>query len=150
MRHVQGPEAEPGGPPASESAAAQPTGPAPAAPPSGGAGLYDHSAFDPFPRSAGLVSGVVALAVTVAVAGAFWLLNPAVQAGRAGGLPEAGQGQPPAAVAGSPAASASPAAASASPAAAVSGSPAAVSGSPTAGASAKPSPVAPSPSPRSP
>ena len=62
MKHVQGPT-EPGGPTAPEPASGQPPGQAPAGnlPGSGGAGLYDHAAADPFPRSAGLVSGLTAL-----------------------------------------------------------------------------------------
>src|SRR5918912_128653 len=93
MDGVQGPS-EPGGPTAPEPASGQPPGQAPAGSlpasgsGSGGAGLYDHAAADPFPRSAGLVSGIVALAVTGAVAGVFFLLNPAFSAGRAGGAPD--------------------------------------------------------------
>src|ERR687885_2097375 len=89
MEYVQGPS-EPGGPTAPEPASGQPPGQAPAGmlPGSGGAGLYDHAAADPFPRSAGLVSGIVALAVTVAVAAVFFFLNPAFSAGRAGGAPD--------------------------------------------------------------
>jgi hypothetical protein len=54
----------------------------------GGAGLYDHSALDPFPRSAGLVSGLVALALTVVVAATFWFLNSAFPENRAAGAPD--------------------------------------------------------------
>jgi hypothetical protein len=133
MQSVQGPEEpEPG---------AVPVEPRP-----GGAGLTEHAALDPFPRSAGLVSGVVALAVTVAVAGAFWFLNPAFSSGRAGGMP--GQLAPPLAISGSPSASASPSAAVSASPAAVNASPSAVSASPAA-LSASPA-AAPSPSPRGP
>jgi cytochrome c len=53
----------------------------------GGAGLFDHAARDPFPRSAGLWTGVVGLTLTVVVGVAFGLLNPALESGRAGGTP---------------------------------------------------------------
>jgi cytochrome c len=54
----------------------------------GGAGLFDHSARDPFSRSAGLMAGLVALAVTVIVGA--WLLNMnarAFEGGKASGTP---------------------------------------------------------------
>jgi cytochrome c2 len=67
----------------------------PAAPPlaetnatlTGGAGLFDHSARDPFAPSAGLWTGVVALVLTVGVTVLFASLNPALEAGKAGGTP---------------------------------------------------------------
>ena len=51
----------------------------------GGAGLYDHSANDAVPRSAGLWVGVIGLVFTVAVAGSLVALNPAFVSGKAGG-----------------------------------------------------------------
>jgi hypothetical protein len=147
MEYVQGPS-EPGGPTAPEPASGQPPSPAPAGTSSsGGAGLYDHAAADPFPRSAGLVSGIVALGLTLVVAAAFFFLNPAFSAGRAGGAPDQLGPRPVASpsvsvgpsVAASPSVSASPGV-SASPA--VSGSP---SVSPSPGVSASPGP-SPSPS----
>jgi hypothetical protein len=145
---VQGPP-EPGGPTAPEPASGQPPGQAPPTPFTSGAGLYDHAAADPFPRAAGLVSGLVALGVTIAVAGAFWFLNPAFSTGRAAGAPD--QLGPRAvaspSVAGSPSVAASPAVSgspsvSASPG--VSASPAVVRASPSAVVSPLPGP---SPSP---
>jgi cytochrome c2 len=53
----------------------------------GGAGLFDHSARDPFPRSVGLWTGIVGLTLTVAIAVLFVSLNPALQSGKAGGTP---------------------------------------------------------------
>ena len=74
-----------------------------------GAGLYDHAARDPFPRSAGVIAGVLALALTVVLGGVLVALNPAFQNGKAGGT--ANQlGQPPAAAAGPEVAPGSPAA----------------------------------------
>jgi hypothetical protein len=124
MNDVQGPS-EPGGPTAPEPASGQLPGQAPAGslPGTGGAGLYDHAAADPFPRSAGLVSGIVALGVTVAVAATFFFLNPAFSAGRAGGAPDQVGPRP------SPSVSAGPAGA-------------AVSGSPSPGVTPAVSPAA--------
>src|ERR1700694_4960168 len=53
----------------------------------GGAGLFDHSARDPFPRSVGLWTGVVGLVLTVAITAVFVSLNPALESGKAGGTP---------------------------------------------------------------
>jgi cytochrome c1 len=69
--------------------------PRPAAPPlaqtnltlTGGAGLFDHSSRDPFARSVGLWTGIIALVLTVGVAVVFVNLNPAFESGKAGGTP---------------------------------------------------------------
>jgi cytochrome c len=53
----------------------------------GGAGLFDHSARDPFSPSVGLWTGVVALVLTVAVTVFFVSLNPALESGKANGTP---------------------------------------------------------------
>jgi cytochrome c len=53
----------------------------------GGAGLFDHSARDPFAPSAGMWTGIVALVLTVAVTVYFVSLNPAITSGKAGGTP---------------------------------------------------------------
>jgi len=53
----------------------------------GGAGLFDHSARDPFAPSAGLWAGILALVLTVAVAVWFVSLNPSFGSGKAGGTP---------------------------------------------------------------
>lgn len=74
-----------------------------------GAGLYDHAARDPFPRSAGLFAGLLALALTVVLGGVLVALNPAFQNGKAGGTSNQ-LGQPPAAAAGAEVAPGSPAA----------------------------------------
>ena len=74
-----------------------------------GAGLYDHAARDPFPRSAGLIAGFLALALTVVLGGVLVSLNPAFQNGKAGGTPDQ-LGQPPAAATGPQVAPGSPAA----------------------------------------
>ena len=140
--YVQGP-LEPGGPSAPEPASGQLPGPAPAGTASGGAGLSDHAAADPFPRSAGLISGVVALSVTVLVAVTFYFLNPAFSAGRAGGAPDQLGPRPVASPSVSPAAFGSPSV-SASPAAFGSPSPLAspaAFGSPSPLASPAPSPA---------
>ncbi len=65
----------------------------------GGTGLYDHADRDPFPRSAGLWSGVTGLVLAAVVGGALIVLNPAFSNGKATGT--ANQlGQPAAAAAG--------------------------------------------------
>ena len=51
----------------------------------GGAGLFDHSARDPFAPSVGLLTGVVGFALTIAVAVLFVSLNPSLASGKAGG-----------------------------------------------------------------
>jgi hypothetical protein len=139
MEHVQGPS-EPGGPTAPEPASGQPVGHAAVelspTPTPGGAGLYDHAAADPFPRSAGLVSGITALGVTLVVAVAFYFLNPAFSSGRAAGAPDQIGPRPSPSVAGSPSAVGSPSVA-ASPG--VSASPS-VSASPGLAVSPGPSP----------
>jgi cytochrome c len=53
----------------------------------GGAGLFDHSASDPFAPSVGLWTGVVGFALTVSVAVFFVSLNPSLASGKAGGTP---------------------------------------------------------------
>jgi cytochrome c len=53
----------------------------------GGAGLFDHSARDPFAPSAGLWTGIIGLALTVAITVLFVFLNPALESGKAGGTP---------------------------------------------------------------
>lgn len=53
----------------------------------GGAGLFDHSARDPFAPSVGLWTGVVGLTLTVAITVLFVSLNPALQSGKASGTP---------------------------------------------------------------
>ena len=75
----------------------------------GGAGLYDHSAQDPFPRWSGLLVGLAALLLTAAGAGGLYAANPAFQTGKAFGTPEQ-LGQPAAAAAGPEIAPGSPAA----------------------------------------
>jgi cytochrome c len=65
----------------------------------GGAGLYDHSARDPFAPSAGMQAGLTAIAATVLVAGALIALNPAFGSDRAKGTPNQ-LGQPAAAAEG--------------------------------------------------
>jgi cytochrome c1 len=65
----------------------------------GGAGLYDHSARDPFAPSAGMYAGVTAIAATVLVAALLIALNPAFGSGRAAGTPNQ-LGQPAASAAG--------------------------------------------------
>lgn len=76
---------------------------------SGGAGLYDHSARDPFSRSAGRWVGVLALLLVIGTTG--WLLgaNPAFSNGKAGGTPNQ-MGQPAAAAGGPDVAPGSPSA----------------------------------------
>ncbi len=51
----------------------------------GGAGLFDHSARDPFARSAGLWTGILGLTLTVAVGVFLVSRNPAFESGKAGG-----------------------------------------------------------------
>jgi hypothetical protein len=51
----------------------------------GGVGLYDHTARDPFPRSAGPIAGALAVGLTIVLASLFWSLNPAFHTGSAGG-----------------------------------------------------------------
>ena len=142
MDDVQGPS-EPGGPTAPEPASGQPPGQlvAGTSPGSGGAGLYDHAAADPFPRSAGLVSGITALGVTLVVAAAFYFLNPAFSSGRAAGAPDQIGPRPSPSVAGSPSAAGSPSV-SASPGVfatpSVSASPGVAGPSPSPGLSASP------------
>jgi cytochrome c2 len=53
----------------------------------GGVGLFDHSARDPFPRSVGLWTGIVGLVLTVTITAVFVNLNPALESGKAGGTP---------------------------------------------------------------
>jgi cytochrome c1 len=54
----------------------------------GGAGLFDHSARDPFSRSAGMMAGLLALAVTVVVGAVLFDMNAkAFEGGRANGTP---------------------------------------------------------------
>jgi cytochrome c2 len=53
----------------------------------GGAGLFDHAARDPFAPSAGMWSGVVALVLTVGIAVVFGSMNPSFASGKAGGTP---------------------------------------------------------------
>jgi cytochrome c2 len=53
----------------------------------GGAGLFDHSARDPFAPSVGMWTGIVALVLTVAVTAYFVSLNPSLASGKAGGTP---------------------------------------------------------------
>jgi cytochrome c2 len=53
----------------------------------GGAGLFDHSARDPFAPSVGLWTGAVGVVLTVAVTVFLVSLNPALQSGKAGGTP---------------------------------------------------------------
>ncbi|MGI9146770.1 MAG: c-type cytochrome [Chloroflexota bacterium] len=51
----------------------------------GGAGLFDHSARDPFASSVGKWSGIVAVVLTVGITLLLLSLNPAIQSGKAGG-----------------------------------------------------------------
>ncbi|MDQ6673645.1 MAG: c-type cytochrome [Chloroflexota bacterium] len=53
----------------------------------GGAGLFDHAARDPFAPSAGLWTGVLGLALTVVVSVFLIRQNPALESGKAGGTP---------------------------------------------------------------
>jgi cytochrome c2 len=53
----------------------------------GGAGLFDHSARDPFAPSAGMWTGIVALVLTVGIAVLFVSMNPSFASGKAGGTP---------------------------------------------------------------
>jgi cytochrome c2 len=53
----------------------------------GGVGLFDHSARDPFPTSAGLLAGIGALVLTVVAAFVLVGMNPAITSGKAGGTP---------------------------------------------------------------
>jgi cytochrome c len=53
----------------------------------GGAGLFDHSSRDPFARSVGMWTGIVALVLTVGVTVILVSLNPAFESGKAGGTP---------------------------------------------------------------
>jgi cytochrome c2 len=106
---VQG-EAEPSGgalaprPPGPSSALAE-AGPTL----SGGAGLFDHSARDPFSPSAGRWAGVLGLLLVVGVASWLVVANPSFANGKAGGT--ANQlGQPAAAAAAPEVAPGSPAA----------------------------------------
>jgi cytochrome c2 len=75
----------------------------------GGAGLFDHSARDPFGRSAGRWAGVLGLVVVLVVGGALIMANPALESGKAGGTADQ-LGQPAAAAAGPEVAPGSPAA----------------------------------------
>ena len=75
----------------------------------GGAGLFDHTARDPFAPSAGRWAGVVGLLIVVGVTGWLVAANPSLSSGKAGG--SANQlGQPAAAAAGPEVAPGSPAA----------------------------------------
>jgi cytochrome c len=91
-------------------ALAQPSQPQPTPPAlRGGAGLYDHSARDPFAPSAGMWAGLTTIAATVVVAGALIVLNPAFGSGRSAGTPNqlgspAASGEAPEVPPGSPAA----------------------------------------------
>ena len=76
---------------------------------SGGAGLFDHSASDPFAPSAGRWAGVLGLLVVVGTAAALIMFNPAFSNGKAGGTPNQ-LGQPAAAGGGPEVAPGSPAA----------------------------------------
>ncbi len=51
----------------------------------GGVGLFDHSARDPFPASAGLIAGVGALLLSAVVGFVLFSMNPAMVSGKAGG-----------------------------------------------------------------
>jgi cytochrome c len=51
----------------------------------GGAGLFDHSARDPFAPSAGLFAGGSALILTIGIAALLVIMNPAFVSGKAGG-----------------------------------------------------------------
>jgi cytochrome c len=75
----------------------------------GGVGLYDHAARDPFPRSIGAVLGGLAIVLSLVVGASLVLSNPAFHDGRAAGTPDK-LGAPPAAVAGPDLAPGSPAA----------------------------------------
>jgi cytochrome c1 len=75
----------------------------------GGVGLYDHSARDPFTPAIGLWAGASALVVTVIVAVVLFSMNPAMTSGAAGGTPNQ-LGKPVAAGGGAALAPGSPAA----------------------------------------
>ncbi len=53
----------------------------------GGVGLFDHSDRDPFPASAGLITGIGALLLTAIFAVVLFQMNPAIASGKAGGTP---------------------------------------------------------------
>ena len=55
---------------------------------SGGVGLYDHSARDPFGPSVGRWAGLIGLLVLVASASWLVLANPSFATGKAGGTPD--------------------------------------------------------------
>jgi cytochrome c1 len=69
----------------------------------GGVGLFDHSARDPFSPSAGAWAGVIGLLIVLVSAGALIYANPAFSNGKAGGEPDQ-LGQPVAATGSGPAA----------------------------------------------
>jgi cytochrome c len=75
----------------------------------GGVGLFDHAARDPFSASAGRWAGVIGLLVLLVSTGALIFANPAFSNGKAGGAPDQ-LGQPAAAAAGPEVAPGSPAA----------------------------------------
>jgi cytochrome c len=53
----------------------------------GGVGLFDHSARDPFPASAGLIAGIGAILLTAIAGYVLFTMNPAIASGKAGGTP---------------------------------------------------------------
>jgi cytochrome c2 len=69
------------------------------APLSGGAGLFDHSARDPISPSAGLMAGLTAIVLTIAVTAVLVSMNPSFESGKAGGSPNQ-LGAPPGAAGG--------------------------------------------------
>jgi cytochrome c2 len=75
----------------------------------GGAGLFDHSARDPFGATAGRWAGVLGLVIVLVTAGALVVANPSLESGKAGGTADQ-LGQPAASAAGPEVAPGSPAA----------------------------------------